>query len=239
MFGNSIAGTYAEYVVAPAEYCIPLPDDISLEAGAVISDAIATPYHAVKNCARVRAGDIVVVYGCGGFGVNVVQCSVALGAGKVIAVDGSKSRLKMARRLGASQTINSKNCTHPEREIHKLTGGGTSVAFETLGRAGTVQQAFDSVRQGGRVCLVGYTRDEVPIPIGKLMSFDIEVTGSQGCPVREYPRLFDLVRRGMIKVSLIVTRKLPLEKINDAFDLLRRDEGLRTLVLPCGLLKSS
>jgi S-(hydroxymethyl)glutathione dehydrogenase/alcohol dehydrogenase len=234
MFGNSIAGTYAEFVTAPAKYCIPLPVDISFDEGAILSDAVATPFHAVKNCARVKPGDTVVVYGCGGLGINVVQCSVAMGAGLVIAVDRSEARLRIARRLGARETINPAVIDRPDLEVYRLTGDGADVAFETLGQTDALHATFDSVRRGGRLCLVGYQRDDLPLPLAKIVKYQIEVSGSRGCPMSEYPRLFDLARRKMIQITPIIAGRVPLERINDAFDMLRRGEGLRTLVLPGG-----
>jgi len=106
------------------------------------------------------------------------------------------------------------------------------VAFECIGRGDTIRQAFDSVRRGGRLCVVGYCMDEVPLPVAKIMYYEIEVVGSLGCPPVEYPRLIDLVRRGRIQLLPMVTARMPLERINDAFDLLRRGEGMRTIVLP-------
>src|SRR5512143_2014384 len=92
MFGNNVDGAYAEYVKAPAKDVFALPDEIPLEEGAIIADAVSTPFHAVKNRAEVRPGDTVVVYGCGGVGVNVVQVAAACGA-TVIAVDISDAKL--------------------------------------------------------------------------------------------------------------------------------------------------
>ncbi len=231
MFGNNIPGAYAEFVVAPAKDCIPMPADVPLEEGAIIADAISTPVHAVKNRGRVQPGDRVAVFGCGGLGMNVVQCALAFGA-SVVAVDLSDEKLAMAKRLGATATFNPRTTERLDKEIRKLTGGGVEVAFECIGRADTIRQAFDTVRRGGRLCVVGYCMDEVPIPVAKLMYYEIEVVGSLGCPPVEYPRLIDLVRRGRIQLLSMVTARMPLERINDAFDLLRRGEGMRTVVIP-------
>jgi 6-hydroxycyclohex-1-ene-1-carbonyl-CoA dehydrogenase len=231
MFGNNIPGAYAEFVVAPAKDCIPMPADVPLEEGAIIADAISTPFHAVKNRGRVQAGDRVAVFGCGGLGMNVVQCALAFGA-SVIAVDLSEEKLAMAKGLGATATFNPRTTERMDKEIRKLTGGGVDVAFECIGRADTIRQAFDTVRRGGRLVVVGYCMDEVPLPVAKLMYYEIEVVGSLGCPPVEYPRLIDLVRRGRIQLLSMVTARMPLERINDAFDLLRRGEGMRTVVIP-------
>ena len=231
MFGNNIPGAYAEFVVAPAKDCIPLPDDVPLEDGSIIADAISTPFHAVKNRARVQAGDTIAVFGCGGLGMNVLQCALALGA-NVIAVDVSEEKLGTARFLGAGAMINARSTGRVDKEIKKLTGGGVDVAFECIGKPDTMRTAFESVRRGGRLCVVGFCTDEVKLPLSKLMYYEIEVVGSLGCPTVEYPRLIEMVRRGRIKLDPMVTARMPLEDINDAFDLLRRGEGLRSIVLP-------
>ena len=95
MFGNNVDGAYAEYVAAPAKDIFHLPEEIPLIEGAIIADAISTPYHAVKNRAEVRPGDSVVVFGCGVIGINVVQVAGAAG-GSVIAVDISDAKLAWA-----------------------------------------------------------------------------------------------------------------------------------------------
>jgi len=231
MFGNNVPGAYAEFVVAPAAYCIPMPEDVPLEEGAGIADAISTPFHAVKNRARVAPGDTVVVVGCGGLGMNVLQCAVAFGA-SVVAVDTNDAKLDMARSLGAVAALNPRGTGRPDKELKRLTGGGADIAFEAIGNPETVRLAFESVRRGGRLCVVGFCTEEVRLPLGKLMYYEIEVVGSLGCPPGEYPRLIEMVRRGRIRLAPMVTAKMPLDRINDAFDLLRRGEGLRTVVLP-------
>jgi 6-hydroxycyclohex-1-ene-1-carbonyl-CoA dehydrogenase len=231
MFGNNMPGAYAEYVVAPARDCIPMPDDVPLEEGAIIADAISTPWHAVRNRGRVQGGDTIVVFGCGGLGMNVVQCARALGAG-VIAVDVNEAKLATARTLGAIATINPKTTGRVDKEIKKLTGGGADVAFECIGNPAVMKTAFDSVRRGGRFVVVGYSAEEFPLAVAKVMYFEIEVVGSLGCPTVEYPRLIEMVRRGALRLEGMVTAKFPLERINEAFDLLRRGEGLRSVVLP-------
>lgn len=231
MFGNNIPGAYAEYVVAPAKDCIPLPEEIPLEEGSIIADAISTPFHAVKNRGRVRPGETVAVFGAGGLGMNVIQCAIAFG-GNVIAVDVNQSKLDTAKKLGASATLNPKDVDRVDKAIKKLTGGGVNVAFEAIGKPETIRLAFDSVRRGGRLCQVGYCAEDVPLSVAKIMYYEIDVIGALGCPTVEYPALIDLVRRGRIEVSSMVTAKLPLDRINDAFDMLRRGEGLRSVVLP-------
>ncbi len=233
MFGNNIDGAYAEYVVVPAKDAFHLPNEIPLEEGSIIADAISTPYHAVKNRAEVRAGDSVVVLGCGGVGVNVVQVAAACG-GIVIAVDVSDKKLEWAKKLGATYTINSTKVENLGKEVKKLTGGGADIAIEAIGRAQTIEIAFNTLRKGGRLVVVGYTNEDIKLSAAKIMYFEMEVRGSLGCRPVDYPKLIELCRIGKIKVKELVTQKFKLEQINDAFDLLRKhdENALRSIVVP-------
>ncbi len=233
MFGNNVDGAYAEYVKAPAKDVFILPKEIPLEEGAIIADAVSTPFHAVKNRAEVKPGDTVVVYGCGGVGVNVVQVAAACG-GTVIAVDISDAKLEWAKKLGASYTINPSKEENVAKTIRKLTNGGADIAIEAIGNPKTIEAAFNTLRKGGRLVVVGYTNEAITLPASKIMYFEMEVRGSLGCRPVDYPRLIEMVRIGKIKVTELVTHKFPLEKIEDAFDLLRNHDetALRSIVIP-------
>jgi len=233
MFGNNVDGAYAEFVVAPAKDVFHLPNEIPLEEGCIIADAISTPYHAVKNRGEVKGGDTVVVFGCGGVGINVVQVAVAVG-GVVLAVDISDKKLEWAKSFGASYLLNPTKVENVAKEIKNITGGGADVAFEAIGKPQTIEAAFGTLRKGGRLVVVGYSAEDIKLSAAKIMYFEMEVRGSLGCRPVDYPRLIELCRIGKIKVKELVTHRFPLEKINDAFDLLRkRDEhALRSVVIP-------
>ena len=233
MFGNNVDGAYAEYVAAPAKDIFHLPKEIPLEEGAIIADAISTPYHAVKNRADVKAGDSVVVFGCGGVGINVVQVAAAMG-GIVFAVDISDKKLAWAKKFGASYTINPSSGENIGKEIKKLTGGGADIAIEAIGRPQTIEAAFGTLRKGGRLVVVGYSSEDIKLSAAKLMYFEMEIRGSLGCRPVDYPKLIELCRIGKIRVAELVTQKFPLERINDAFDLLRNhdENALRSIVVP-------
>ncbi|MBI3360627.1 MAG: zinc-binding dehydrogenase [Chloroflexi bacterium] len=231
MFGNNVDGGYAEYVIAPAKDAIPLPQEIPLVEGAIIADATTTPYHAVVNRGRVRPGDSVVVFGCGGVGLNLVQIAAAVGA-QVVAVDVVEAKLDWACKLGAAHVINAKSVERVDKEIRKLTGGGADVAFEATGNPATQAQAFASVRTGGRFVVVGYSEKPMTLDTGRVMYREIEVIGSLGCRAVDYPRVLELAQQGKIKVAELVTGKFPLDEINAAFDALRRGEGIRSVIVP-------
>lgn len=231
MFGNDVDGAYAEYVLAPAKDVFPFPEDLPLIEGCIIADAITTPYHAVKNRARVQPGDSVVVFGCGGVGLNVVQVAAAVG-GLVIAVDVVDSKLEWAKKLGARHTINAKQVQDVPREVRRLTGGGAEIAIEAIGRPATMEQAFACLRTGARLVVVGYTNDNMTLNAGRTMYREMEVLGSLGCRPVDYPKVIELARIGKLQVQPLVTHRFPLDRINDAFDTLRQGESIRSVVIP-------
>jgi Zn-dependent alcohol dehydrogenase len=205
---------------------------LPLVESAVIADAVTTPYHAVVRRARVAAGEWVVIFGCGGVGLNLVQMVAAVG-GRAIAVDLNPAKLAMAQKLGAEATINPAETPRPDKEVRRLTGGaGADVAMEAIGLAATQEQAFNCVRTGGRLILVGYSTGTMALNAGRVMFREIEVSGSLGCRPVDYPRVIDLARRGRLRVAELVTHRFPLARITEAFDTLRSGEAIRAVVTP-------
>lgn len=229
MIGNSIDGAYAEYTKIPAKDLIKLPTEIPLEEASIISDAMSTPFHALKNRANLRPGDSVVIYGVGGVGLNAVQIATALGA-FVIAVDKVEEKLQHARKLGASETINV-DVENPVKAVRRITGGGADVAVEAIGIPEVMRMAYNSVRWGGRVVIVGYSHKDLTISAARLMFREIEVYGSLGCRIVDFPPLIDMVRRG--KLKLLVSNKMPLDQINEALEMLKKGKiKTRAIVIP-------
>lgn len=231
MFGNNVDGGYAELVVAPAKDAHRLPDSIPLVEGAIIADALTTPYHAVVHRGRVRPGDHVVVFGCGGIGLNLVQVAAALGA-RVVAVDVIEEKLDWARRLGAAETILPAQVERIDKAVRKVTGGGADVAFEAIGLPQTQEQAFACLRTGGRLVLVGYAGEAMRLDSGRTMYREMEIVGSLGCRSVDYPRVIDLVAQGRLRLAELVTGRFPLDEINAAFEALRQGRGVRSVVTP-------
>ncbi len=231
MFGNNVDGGYAEYMLAPAKDLVPLPDEIPLIEGAIIADAVTTPYHAVVNRGEVKPGDAVVVFGCGGVGINIVQIAAAVGA-QVVAVDIDDNKLEMAQKLGAQATINANSVERVDKAVRKLTGGGAHVGFEAIGYSTTQEQTFASVRNGGRFVMVGYSPKPMTLNAGRVMYREMEVVGSLGCRAVDYPRVLELACLGKIKIKELVSARFPLDEINPALDYVRAGEGIRSVVVP-------
>ena len=233
MLGNHRDGGFAEYITIPAIAVFRLPEPIPLKEGCIISDALSTPYHAVVNRAEVRPGQWVAVFGCGGVGLAAVRMAVLAG-GRVVAVDISPPKLDLARSLGAAETVNAKEVEDVPKALRKITGGGADTALEVIGNPKTIAQALASVRPGGRVVVVGYTDLEVAVNMGRIMFREIEVRGSLGCGLQDFPKVIELVRSGQIPLGKFVTHTFPLEKINEGLRLLESSEPtlVRAITVP-------
>ena len=106
------------------------------------------------------------------------------------------------------------------------------MALEVVGTPETVTLALSTLRRGGRLCVVGYSDSVVPIPLNRLMFFEYEIVGSLGCRPVDYPRVIEMVRKGMVSLDAVVTATLPLDRIGEAAEDLRAGKGLRTLIVP-------
>lgn len=217
----------AEYCVAPASAVFPLLPEVSLQEACILGCAVPTAYSAVRHQGDVRPGQTVAVVGAGGVGSNIIQMASAFGAAEVIAVDIREDKLAAARRLGATQGVDA-TAGDPAAQIRELTGGkGVDVAFEALGRPETVTNAFDAVREGGRVVIVGLAPTSVtaPIEITRLVRRSVSVLGSFGARMRsDVPEIVKLVARGEVGTEHLVTQRFTLDTAGEAYDALNRGE---------------
>jgi len=229
MLGNNIDGGFAEYVVTSVRDAFPLPSELPLHESSVIADALTTAFHAVVRRVHVSPGEAVAVFGCGGLGLNVVQVAAMVGA-RVVAVDIDPRKLAVAMELGASAGVDAREADASKR-VRRETGGGADVAIEAIGRPPTQETAVASLRTGGRAVFLGSSAEPMTLPGGRVMYRELSVIGTLGCRGVDFPVVLDLVRRGKLSVSPLVTHRHPLEAINEGFDQLRRGEGIRHIVV--------
>jgi len=231
MLGNTINGAFAQYIKVPEKDVIPMPDEIPLEEGCIIADAVSTPYHAVVNRAKVKPSDRVIVFGCGGVGINVVQFACFAGA-EVIACDIDDKKLELAKELGAKFTVNPSKTDL--KDFLKQNGGLVDIAFEVIGKPETIETAFKTLGKAGKLCVVGYTSQNIIINPAKIMFFEQEIFGSIGCSLKDFPKILDIVKSGKINLNKLIANKYELEDINTALDELRASKVLRNIILPNG-----
>jgi len=161
LLGVHLNGGLAEFTRTPAENLIRLPDKIPYEEGAILTDAVATPYRAITRRGRLAPGESVAVIGCGGLGIHAVQLARIFGAALVIGVDVSSVALDRAMDRGADLVCRSDR-EDPVAFIQKATGGlGADLIIECVGRQETIAMAVASLRTGGRAVVVGLGSEEI------------------------------------------------------------------------------
>ena len=233
LLGVHLNGGLAEFTRAPAENLIRLPDRIPYEEGAILTDAVATPYRAITKRGRLVPGESVAVIGCGGLGIHTVQLARIFGATLVIGVDVSSVALDRAMDRGADLVC------RPDREdpvafIQKATGGlGADLIIECVGRQETIAMAVMSLKAGGRAVVVGLGPEEITtLPPTEFVRREVELRGSYAFTVREIAELVQLVAGGRLDISKSVSRKIPLEEINEGLEALHKkiDNPIRIVV---------
>ena len=215
----SMAGL-AEYAVVPATDVFALPDGIAFHEGAILGCAVFTAYGAVRNSADLHAGETVAIIAVGGVGMNLVQVACAFGASRIIAVDIQDDKLSMARRLGATDTVNG-SAGDAVAQVRALTGGiGVDVSFEALGRPETFVQASEVLRDGGRMVAIGIApgTTTAPLEITRLVRRSQRVIGSYGARTRtDMPAVLELAARGVLRPEDVVTRRYGLDEVDEAY----------------------
>lgn len=227
--GVEIDGAFAEYVVRPAHTLIVPPERIEPAALAVLTDAVATPYHALVHRARVQSGETVVVLGIGGLGSNAVQIARSLGA-RVVAVSRQEERLALASRLGADTVVRSEEDVVDA--VRAATGGGADVVLQCASAPQLDAQAIEMVRPGGRVVYVGVSKRPFEVLAADLIWREISLLGSCRFTRQDIRDVVDLYVRGEIVVDHLLTRLRPLEEANEAFEDLRQGLVLRSVLVP-------
>ncbi|MCZ7567295.1 MAG: zinc-binding dehydrogenase [Ardenticatenaceae bacterium] len=226
IFGLHRDGTFAEAVVVPARCLVALPTAIPFEQGAILSDAVATAYHAVAVRAAVRPGKTVVVVGCGGVGHHAIWFARHQGAGRVIAVDVAAGPLRRALEAGADATIDAREEDVPRR-VKTLTGGlGADLAVECVGRAETVTAALKCLRRGGRAVVVGVGPERVTLPpLQAFVGMDLALLGSMGSNRTDLEAVIAMVARGDMDLAGSVSATVLLAEINQALQRLAAQRG--------------
>jgi Zn-dependent alcohol dehydrogenase len=226
---------FAERTVVARGGVVPLPRELPLWQAALLGCGVVTGMGAVRNVARVRAGEAVAVIGCGGVGLQVVNGCRLAGAGTIVAVDRVPEKLELARALGATHVVDAAAEPDPVGAVRALTDGGVDHAFEVIGRSETIRLAWDAIRAGGAVVVVGMAPHgvEASVPAMDFLS-DKSLLGTyygSGDPAAELPELAALALAGDLDLARVVSHVVPLEGIGEALDRLRSGEGARTVLL--------
>ncbi len=229
---------FAEEAVCPEAAVLKIPHDVPLPIAALAGCSVMTGVGAVINTARVEPGSSVLVIGAGGVGLSVVMGAVLAGAGQIIAADLAEPKLELARSFGATHVVNAAS-EDVVKTVRGLTGEGVDYSFEVIGNVETMAQAVRALRRAGVATLVGIAQVGATFSVNALdlvlqeKSIRGSIYGSTR-PAADFPRLFELYKSGRLPLDRLLTRRYPLEEINEAYQAMLGGEVARSVVIPHG-----
>ncbi len=231
--------SFAERVVVPETGAVRIRDDAPLDVVALVGCAVATGVGAVRNTAQVPAGATVAVIGCGGVGLSCVQGARLAGAARIVACDVNPDKLDVARRLGATDTVDAR-AGDPVAVLRETVPEGLDYVFDAIGKIETTEQAIGALGLGGAAVVVGLP------PTGMTACFDPlalaeanqRILGSNyGSvdPQRDIPQLVDSYMAGELDLDRLVSSRRPLDEAAQALDDLAAGTALRTILIPTSI----
>ena len=227
-------GTFATHTVVHAAQALPVAPELNPEATCLIGCGVATGVGAVLHAARVPAGATVAVFGCGAVGISVIQGARLAHASRIIAVDLAPRKLDWAKQFGATDVVDASQ-EDPVKRIRALTGTGVGFAFEVVGLPITVDQALRSCDLGGVCTMIGVPAPKAELSISLSRFFysraNLRATFYGDClPSRDFPLLASLYRAGSLDLDGLITQRIGLDAVDDAFAAMERAEVLRSVI---------
>ena len=227
--GFSMPGGFSEYIRIPANSVFTIDDHVPYEKAAILTDAVVTPYHAIKSKARVKEGETIAVIGVGGLGLHAIQIAKLFGA-KVIAIDLKELSLKLAKDMGADWTIKGDDVDLPATVKEITSGQGVNTVLELTGNPDVESLATRLLKISGKLVLMAYNTSQ-PFQVNSLtmVSREIEIYGARWCGREEFKECVELVSAG--KIEPYVGEVHPLLKANSILKRLQEGEILGRAVL--------
>ncbi len=228
--------TFSNYIVVPEIALAKVRPDAPFDKICYIGCGVTTGVGAVLFTAKVEAGANVVVFGLGGIGLNVIQAAKMVGANKIIGVDLNPAREAMARKFGMTDFVNPKTSGNVVDDIIALTDGGADYSFECIGNTTTMRQSLECCHKGwGQSIIIGVAEGGAEISTRPFQLVTGRVwKGSAFGGARgrtDVPKIVDWYMDGKINIDDLITHRLPLERINEGFDLMKSGESIRSVVL--------
>jgi len=232
-----------------------IPDWMDLDDAALLTDVVPTGYQAAEM-AGIKKGDTVVIFGAGPIGIMAAKCAWLFGAGRVIVIDKLDYRLEFVKNYAQCEVYNFLSIKDPVLFLKKLTGIGPDVCIDAVGaeaagdtfhtltgrktllQAGSptaLEWAINSVKKGGIISVVGvYGPTANMIPIGNVVNKGLTIRANQASVKRLLPRLIEHIKNGILNPKDIITHRLPLEEISEAYHIFsaKRDNCIKTILIP-------
>ena len=228
--------TFSNYTVLPEIALAKIRSDAPFDKVCYIGCGVTTGVGAVLFTMKVEFGSTVAVFGLGGIGLNVIQGAAMAGASRIIGVDLNPARVELATRFGMTDFVNPSDHDNVTQAIIDMTGGGVDYSFECIGNVKTMRQALECCHKGwGQSCIIGVAGAGQEIstrPFQLVTGRGWRGTAFGGARGRsDVPKIVDWYMDGRVKIDPLITHTMPLEQINDAFDLMHEGKSIRSVVL--------
>ena len=225
---------YAEMMLVHEHACVAIHPDMPLPQASVIGCAVTTGAGTIFNACKVTPGETVAVIGCGGVGLATINAAKIAGAGRIIAADPLPEKRAMALKLGATDVVDAL-ADDAAAQIQELTKGGVDHAIEAVGRPASGTLAVKSRKRGGTATILGMMplQHSVGLSAMDLLSgkkLQGAIMGGNRFPV-DIPRLVDFYMRGLLDLDTIISETIPLERINEGFDQMKRGDSARSVIV--------
>lgn len=227
-------GGFATHMLVSERALVRLPDEMPLDKGALLGCAVLTGIGAVRHRANVRAGESVVVIGCGGVGLNAIQGARLVGASQIIAVDLNAAKLDRARTFGATDVVDA-SADDPVEAVLSLSDGGVDHALEVVGLGRTIEQAFAMTGVRGTTTVVGVARpgESVTLPAVAIMALEKSVQGSRLGSANfrvDVPLYSTMYLRGQLKLDELISEVIGLDDVTRGLKELDGSDGARSVI---------
>ena len=228
--------TFSEYTVVPEISLAVIDQDAPLEKVCLLGCGVTTGIGAVLNTAKVTPGSTVAIFGLGGIGLAAIQGAVMAQAGRIIGVDTNPGKFELARSMGATDCVNPKDFDRPIQDvIVEMTDGGVDFSFECIGNVDVMRAALECCHKGwGESVIIGVAGAGQEIRTRPFQLVTGRVwRGSAFGGVKgrtQLPGMVEQAMRGEIALDPFITHELPLERINEAFDLMHAGKSIRTVI---------
>ena len=225
---------YAEMMLVHEHACVAIHPDMPLPQASVIGCAVTTGAGTIFNACKVTPGETVAVIGCGGVGLATINAAKIAGAGRIIAADLLPEKREMALKLGATDVVDAL-ADDAAAQIQELTKGGVDHAIEAVGRPASGTLAVKSLKRGRTATILGMMplQHSVGLSAMDLLSgkkLQGAIMGGNRFPV-DIPRLVDFYMRGLLDLDTIISETIPLERINEGFDQMKRGDSARSVIV--------
>ena len=225
--------SFAEQMLIHEHACVAIRKDMPLDRAALIGCGVMTGVGAVFHTSNVRPGDTVAVIGCGGVGLAAINGAAIAGAGRIIAIDMAPGKENLAKAMGATDFV----LSGPDvvKQVIEMTGGGVQHSFEAIGLSVTAEQSFNMLRRGGTANIIGM------IPVGQSITLmgaaflgekriQGSLMGSNRFPV-DMPRLVDAYMAGKLHLDDMISRRIRLDQVNEAFEEMKTGAVARSVIV--------